>query len=374
MSFALKLDEERCALDEEVAVCDPVATEESYLAIASEVLHLHHTIGVASLCLTRAHLCDYASDGYFLQFGEFLSLVIQFVQLSVAHVVEHHRIFVERMGREVYAHKLTLLVEAFEVAPFEGALGQRRMDDGNVHGSEERVLVAELILLIAVAIAHEDIKEDLRTLACRLEEKFALDVRQTVESTRDDQVFDILAVACRQVDALEEVEDRLVRSASFPLVYDSLHGGLAHTLDSSHTETYLALGVDAELVARLIDVRSESAHAHLLAFVPELAYVRYVVERAAHDGRHELSREVSLEISRLVCHPRVARGVRLIEGIGSELLPVCPYLVENLRVMVVLLSTFDELRLHGVNDSLLLLTHGLAERIALASREVSELS
>ena len=66
--------------------------------------------------------------------------------------------------------------------------------------------------------------------------------------------------------------------------------------------------------------------------------------------------------------------MRLIEGVGGEFLPVGPYLLKHLRVVTVLHAAFDELRLHGIYDVLLLLTHRLTQRVALASGEVCQLT
>ena len=66
--------------------------------------------------------------------------------------------------------------------------------------------------------------------------------------------------------------------------------------------------------------------------------------------------------------------MRLVEGVGSEFLPVCPYLFKHLRVMPVLDTAFDKLRFHLVNDVLFLLTHRLTQRITLTSREVCQLA
>ena len=63
----------------------------------------------------------------------------------------------------------------------------------------------------------------------------------------------------------------------------------------------------------------------------------------------------------------------LVEGVRGKLLPVRPYLLEHLGVVAVGLSAFDELWLHRVDYGLLLLAHGLAQRVALASGEVGEL-
>ena len=81
-----------------------------------------------------------------------------------------------------------------------------------------------------------------------------------------------------------------------------------------------------------------------------------------------------LEIGCLVCHPRIACGVRLVESVRSKLLPVGPYLLKYFRVVSVLLSPLNEFWLHCINNGLLLLTHSLTQSIRFASGEVGKLS
>ena len=64
--------------------------------------------------------------------------------------------------------------------------------------------------------------------------------------------------------------------------------------------------------------------------------------------------------------------MRLVEGVGSELLPVGPDLLQHLRIVSVLHTTVDEFRLHGVNDILFLLTHRLTQGVALTTGEVGQ--
>ena len=66
--------------------------------------------------------------------------------------------------------------------------------------------------------------------------------------------------------------------------------------------------------------------------------------------------------------------MRLIEGIGSELFPVTPNLLQDGWIMSIFLSLLNKLRLHRINDVLLLLTHRLTQGIRLTSGEVSQLS
>ena len=66
--------------------------------------------------------------------------------------------------------------------------------------------------------------------------------------------------------------------------------------------------------------------------------------------------------------------MRLVEGVGGEGFPVAPYLLKHLRIVTILHTTFDELRLHGVDDILLLLTHRLTQGVALTTGEVGQQS
>ena len=66
--------------------------------------------------------------------------------------------------------------------------------------------------------------------------------------------------------------------------------------------------------------------------------------------------------------------MRLIKGIGGKLLPVGPYLFQYLRVVTILLATLHEFGLHGIDDILFLLTHGLTQGVTLATGEVGQLT
>ena len=132
--------------------------------------------------------------------------------------------------------------------------------------------------------------------------------------------------------------------------------------------------VNAELTATIVDARSEGADAQRLALAHQLRDFRDIIQASAHHGSHILGGEVGLEPSRLVGDPRIARGVALVESIGGELLPVGPYLLQDLGVVAIGLTLLDELRLHVVQLVLELLTHGLSKRVAFATREVGQLT
>ena len=62
----------------------------------------------------------------------------------------------------------------------------------------------------------------------------------------------------------------------------------------------------------------------------------------------------------------------LVECVGSEFLPVSPYLLKGLGVMAVRLPAIDEFGLQLIKLVLQLLTHRLTQRVALTTREVRE--
>ena len=132
--------------------------------------------------------------------------------------------------------------------------------------------------------------------------------------------------------------------------------------------------VGRESLPALVNIGSLGGNTHRLTFVHQFGHLGDVVHVAAHHGCHILGWIVGLEVTRLVGHPRIARGMRLVEGIGGEFLPVGPNLFKHLRVVAVALSALDELRLHGIYDVFLLLTHCLTKGIALASGEVGQLT
>ena len=277
------------------------------------------------------------------------------------------------MGGEVDAHQLALLVQSLDVAPAVIGLG-----DGwclnlyLVESAEERILCLHLLLLIGLPVAHDGLDEGL-ALGILCKEVFATDT-EAVESATQRQHFEGLAVDILQTDTLHKVEDVVIGTILLAFVDDRLCCAIAQSLDACQSEAYLAMLVDTKLEVRLIDIGPQRRDAHLLALVHELGDFRNLVATAAHDGSHELGGIVGLEIGRLIGHPRIAGSMRLVEGVGGELLPVGPYLLKNLRIVSVFLATLDEFRLHGVDDVLLLLTHRLTQGIALATGEVGQLS
>ena len=64
--------------------------------------------------------------------------------------------------------------------------------------------------------------------------------------------------------------------------------------------------------------------------------------------------------------------MRFVKRIRCKLFPVGPDFLQHLRVMSVLLSTFNELRLHVIQLVTQLLTHGLTQGIRFTTRKVGQ--
>ena len=81
-----------------------------------------------------------------------------------------------------------------------------------------------------------------------------------------------------------------------------------------------------------------------------------------------------LHIAGLVCHPRIARGVGLIESIGGKFFPIRPNFFKHFRVVAIGFALLNEFGFHLIYDILLFLTHGLTQGIALTASEISQQS
>ena len=132
--------------------------------------------------------------------------------------------------------------------------------------------------------------------------------------------------------------------------------------------------VHTEHAVTLVHIRTQGLDAHRLALLHQLGDFGNLCKASGHQRRHIFGRIVRLEIGSLVGYPRITGGMRLVKGVGSKFLPVAPYLLQHLRVVAVLLSLLDELRLHRIYDSLFLLTHRLTQRIRLTSGEARQLT
>ena len=180
-----------------------------------------------------------------------------------------------------------------------------------------------------------------------------------------------------------EVAEVLELAVGFTLGHDAGHCRLTHVLDATHAVTNLTFLVDRELVFRLVDIGTKHVDFHSLAFLRHEVHLLDVTQLVIEHSSHKLCRIVRLEVSRLVRNPAVACRVRLVEGIGSKLLPFFPNLLQALLHLffrkVLSLgqlghTLFHELAIEFLHLRQLLLTHGLTKRIGLTSREVGQLA
>ena len=171
-----------------------------------------------------------------------------------------------------------------------------------------------------------------------------------------------------------EVEQTLVRTVLLAFLDDDFYSAFAQTLYGTQAEANVSAHVHTELAVTLVYVRTQAKNAHGLALAHQFGDFGDVGQVAAHIGSHVFGGEVGFQIGGLICHPRIACGMALVEGIGGKLFPVCPYLFQFSRVMAVGFSLIDELRLHLVQLLSHLFTHGLTQRVAFASGKVGQLA
>ena len=294
-------DIDRRALDEHTAPTSPVLTKQSQLTGTLEILQHDKATGIATLVETGAHTGHDAADDDILTVFQLVD-IRQLVAPGVAEVVEHNLIFVQRMGREIDTHQFAFLVQTLDIAPaFVGLGNSRTLYFHIVETTKERVLGLLLLGLIGLAKAHDNINERL-TLTILGKEVLTADAKR-VEATTEGQCLKGLAVDLSEIDTLHKVVDILVESVLLAFVDDSLCHSIAHTLDGCQAKTDLTMLVNTEFLVRLVDIRSQRCDTHLLALVHQLGNLRDLVATTTHNGSHELSRIVGLEVRRLVGHP-----------------------------------------------------------------------
>ena len=292
--------------------------------------------------------------------------------MGIAEVAEDDFVIVERMSREIDAHELTLPVESLDGAPGFCFRNRRGGYLHRLYASEERGGCLALLLLVELAVSYERIQEGF-ALAVLAEVLLAADA-EAVETATQSQAFECLAVDIGEIHALGKIEDVLIRAVLQAFCHDGIGGRSSHSLDGGESEAYLAMLVHTEGTVTLVYIRSQGLDVHRLALLHQLGNLGDLRKAAGHQRCHVFGWIVCLEIGSLIGYPRIAGGVRLVEGVGCKLLPVAPDFLEHSRIVAVLLSLLDELRLHRIYDSLLLLTHRLTEGIRLASGEACQLA
>ena len=193
-------------------------------------------------------------------------------------------------------------------------------------------------------------------------------VGQRVERAGLDQAFEHPLVDQPLVDVLAQREQRIDAAELLAHVEHRQDRPLADVLHRAQAEAD-ALLLDGEGQLARVDVGRQDRNAEIAA----LAEIhRQLVGVGRFDGqqrRHEVPREVRLEIAGLVGDPGVGRRMRLVEAVAGEEL----HQVENLGGLLLVDAVGARPRHEGLallgHDLGVLLAHGLAQHVGLAHRE-----
>ncbi len=225
----------------------------------------------------------------------------------------------------------------------------------------------------SLSVTHKHFTESF-TLGILSEIILPLHLCEAVKGSGIDKIFENSTVDSSRRHALHKIVGRLIWTVGITFFNNSLDYTLSNTLYGCETETDITLRVHTELHEALIDIRTEHLDVHTLTFVHKACELIDIRTVACQDCRHVFRRIVGLKPGSLECYPGVACGVTLVEGIGCELLPVVPYLCQHLRVMTVGLPSLHKQCLKLVHLIYELLSHCLAQRVALSSGEVGKQS
>ena len=277
------------------------------------------------------------------------------------------------MCRQVHAHQVALAAQAHDVGPYLGRLDGRSGLGGHFGAevvAEERAHQVVGVLTVALAVSYKLLGQCLAA-GVGLEVVLALDTLEAVKGAGVGQVLEGASVDGAGGHTLDKVVD-VSKGFVAARLDDGVDNVLAHALDCRQAEADIALAVDAEGGERLVDVGAEDRDAHRAALVHKHRQLAQVREVARQHGGHVFAGVVGLEVGRLEGHPAVAGGVALVEGVRGEFFPVLPYLVEHFGLVAVFLAALHELALEVVHLVDELLTHGLAQRVALAAGKVCQ--
>ena len=282
--------------------------------------------------------------------------------MNIANILKHHSIFIQRMGRQIDTNQFTFLVQPFQITP-----GWSRYDfrSGNFHlmlTAEQGIDGSRLVHLVLTSITDQSFYKGF-ILGIFHKEILPLDISKAVKTSGQCQVFNILPVTSRKIHTLYKIKDALVRTILLAFTQNALHSRLTDSLDCSQSETDVTPTVNRELQQTFVHIRTKHPDTSCLRLVHQFRDFSDVRNVSAHGGRHILRRIICFQISSLISNPGITGGMRFIERIRSKFFPVSPDLLKNLRIVSILLSTFDKLRLHVIQLVAQLLTHCLSQGI-----------
>ena len=149
---------------------------------ARVVFYLHPSIRIALFGHAPMHIGHYATHRQVTTTFQ-SQFILQVFHLRVAHIIQYHGEFIQRMGRKVDAHQFTLFVQAFYLTPSHARFWHwRRSYLYPVETSEKRVLRFSFSHLIALSVAHQ-----------RIEEHLILGITSKVLLTRNAEIIEATA-------------------------------------------------------------------------------------------------------------------------------------------------------------------------------------
>ena len=288
-----------------------------------------------------------------------------------AEVVHLKPELVQGVAGNVDPHNFALLVQQIHGRP-RLAFRDRRL--GNVHGpvfaAEKGRLGAVGRLLGCGSVFDRQFHE--RTVLVIWRKELGTVQPKAVKPAAEREGLKHTLVAVFQVHPGGEIEERRIWRA-FPAFHNGDHRPFSHTPHGAQPKSDGALLVDGELERGLVHVRPQHRNPLTTGLFHQVGDLLDVVHVVGQLGGHKLRRVVGLEVGRLVGHPSVARGVRLVEGVRGKGFPVGPNLLQTLSIVAIRLAALQEIGLHLVDDVLLLFAHGLSKAVGLTFRKAGEL-
>ena len=211
--------------------------------------------------------------------------------MHVAHILKYDGIIVQRVGGQINADQVALLVQTLQRTPRFGLRHFRRSDFHHVHIPEKWILHGILVGLVARAVTCQLVDKAF-PFGIHAEILFAGDAVETIESPRKHQAFQVIPFHGSARHTLNEVENVLIRSVGFPFFHDGVHSRIAQALDGPQAETDVSVYVHTELPATDVDVRSQGIDTDTFALAHQLCDVGNVRQTSAHYGRHILGGEI----------------------------------------------------------------------------------
>ena len=206
---------------------------------------------------------------------------------------------------------------------------------------------------------------------------------EAIQSPGSNQTLERLLVHRPVIHPLEEIEQILERPPFLPFLDNRIDSRHADTLYRRHAETDIPVMVHREIVIRLVHIRGQHLQSHTLTLVHKDRHLRDIRQVTTQVGRHKLRGIMCLQESGLVSDISVTNRVRFIERVGSESLPVAPYLLHqrfdllahllaSFHELGIIITSLQELGFQGIHGIDLFLTHRLTQGIGHTPGKIPE--